>query len=50
MLALPYSPLAGLLGLTPLPLTILLALLGILVLYISTAEIVKRAFYRRVRF
>ncbi len=46
-LVLPFSPLAAVLGFTPLPLTILLTLLGIVVLYVASAEIVKRWFFRR---
>jgi Mg2+-importing ATPase len=46
---LPYSPLQGLLGFTPLPLPLLLALLGITVLYIATSEVAKRLFYKRVQ-
>jgi Mg2+-importing ATPase len=50
-LALPFSPLKGLLGFTPLPLSLLLVLLGIRVrvLYVITSEVAKRSFYRRVQ-
>lgn len=44
---LPYSPLAGLLEFTPLPLPTLLVLFGIMALYFLSAELVKRWFYRR---
>src|SRR6266542_4244798 len=44
-LALPYLPFAGLLGFTPLPLTVLALLLGITVMYIAAAEVTKRIFY-----
>lgn len=45
---LPYTPVAGLIGFQPLPLN-LLGLLGLIVLlYIVTAELVKRLFYRFV--
>jgi Mg2+-importing ATPase len=47
---LPITPLAELLGFQPLPITILLVIGIIVVLYIITAEIVKRSFYRRVNF
>jgi Mg2+-importing ATPase len=47
---LPYSPLKGILGFTPLPLPVLLVLVGIAVLYITASEVVKRYFYQRVRF
>jgi len=48
-LALPYSPLNGILGLTPLPLPLLLVLLGITVAYVTASEIAKRIFYKRVQ-
>jgi Mg2+-importing ATPase len=48
--ALPYSPLAGVLGFAPLPPIFLAALAGILVLYVAGAELVKRHFYRRAGF
>ena len=44
---LPYSPLAGALGFTPLPATTLVFLLGIVILYFISAEGTKRWFYRR---
>jgi len=48
-LALPYTPIAPLIGFEPLPLH-LLGLLGVIVmLYISTAEIAKHIFYRLVK-
>jgi Mg2+-importing ATPase len=42
---LPYSPLAGILGFVPLPPQFLIALAGILLLYIVSAEFVKRIFW-----
>jgi Mg2+-importing ATPase len=48
-LALPFSPLKGLLGFTPLPLSLLLLLLGITVPYVITSEVAKRFFYKRVQ-
>jgi len=48
-LVLPYSPLKEPLGFTPLPLPLLLTLLGISVLYVLASEAVKRAFYRRMQ-
>lgn len=48
-LALPYSPLSGILGFTPLPLSLLLVLLGITVAYITASEVAKRMFYRRAQ-
>lgn len=47
-IALPYSPLAGVLGFAPLPGTFLIALAVILVLYVAGAELVKWRFYKRV--
>src|SRR4030042_4806339 len=47
---LPITPLAGLLGFQQLPITILLVIGMIVVLYIIAAEITKRSFYKRVNF
>ena len=44
-LALPYTPLASLLGFTPLPLTYLLVIFGIVALYFTAAELIKRWFF-----
>lgn len=44
-ISLPYSPLAGLFGFQPLPVSFLLVLGAIVVLYIGAAELVKRVFY-----
>lgn len=52
VLSLPYIPFLQLnewLGFTPIPLPSLLLLAAILVLYITSAEIVKRLFYRVVK-
>jgi P-type Mg2+ transporter len=46
----PFTPLAELLGFQPLPMTILLVIGIIVVLYIIAAEITKRSFYKRVKF
>jgi P-type Mg2+ transporter len=46
---LPYSPLAGLLGFTPLPPTYLLVIFGIVVLYFMSAELTKRWFYHQIK-
>ena len=46
----PFTPLAELLGFQPLPMTILLVIGVIVVLYIVVAEIAKRSFYKRVNF
>jgi Mg2+-importing ATPase len=49
-LILPFTPLAGIFGFSPLPVHFLL-LIGLIVLcYIFTAEIVKKVFYKRVKF
>jgi tetrahydromethanopterin S-methyltransferase subunit E len=37
------------LGFTPLPLSLLLVLVGITVAYITASEVAKRIFYRRVQ-
>jgi Mg2+-importing ATPase len=44
---LPYSPLAGLLGFTPLSIPYLLVIFGIVALYFISAELTKRWFYRQ---
>jgi Mg2+-importing ATPase len=46
----PFTPFAELLGFQPLPMTILLVIGVIVVLYILAAEITKRSFYKRVNF
>jgi Mg2+-importing ATPase len=46
----PLTPLAPFFNFQPLPLEFLLLLGLLMVLYISTAELAKRIFYRRVRF
>ncbi len=45
-LLLPYSPLAAILGFEALPLNYLLAIFGIVALYLLSAEFTKRLFYR----
>jgi Mg2+-importing ATPase len=47
-LILPFTPLGGIFGLVPLPASFLLILGLIMILYIFTAEVVKKAFYRRL--
>jgi Mg2+-importing ATPase len=47
-LILPFSPLRGVLGFTPLPATLLVAITAITVLYIVATELTKRFFYRRI--
>jgi Mg2+-importing ATPase len=46
-LALPYSPLAGVLGFTPLPALYLLVIFSIIGMYFLSAEFTKRWFYRK---
>jgi Mg2+-importing ATPase len=46
-LALPYSPLAGILGFSPLPPLYLLIVVGISLAFLASAEIAKHAFYRQ---
>jgi Mg2+-importing ATPase len=48
-IALPYTPLAGTLGLAPVPPVFFLALLGIAAVYVLSAEVAKRAFYGQQR-
>jgi Mg2+-importing ATPase len=48
VLALPYTTLARLLGLTPLPLVFLPALAGIVAGYVLAAEVAKNFFYKRM--
>ena len=45
-IALPYTPLGALLGLVPLPGSLLAALTLVVVCYMLTAEVAKRWFYR----
>lgn len=45
-MAIPYTPLNALLGFTPLPWTIVALILAIVAVYVLTAELVKRQFYR----
>ncbi|MGA2296129.1 MAG: magnesium-translocating P-type ATPase [FCB group bacterium] len=49
-LIIPYTPFAGLFGFCALPISFLLLIGLIVLLYIFTAEIVKRVFYKRVKF
>ncbi|HSB05676.1 MAG TPA: magnesium-translocating P-type ATPase [Thermodesulfobacteriota bacterium] len=46
----PFTPLAELLGFQPLPVTTLLVIGMIVVLYMVAAEVAKRSFYKRVNF
>ena len=49
-LALPYSPVAPLLGLAPLSASVILTLLVIIALYLAVVEVTKRIFYPSVHF
>jgi P-type Mg2+ transporter len=49
-LIIPFTPLSPILGFRALPLEFLLVLGAIVALYIVMAEVVKHAFYRRVKF
>jgi len=49
-LILPFTPLAGLFGFSPLPIAYLLLIGLIILFYIITAEIVKKIFYKNVKF
>ena len=48
-LILPYTPIAGIFGFSPLPVPFLLFIGLIILIYIFTAEIVKKVFYKRVK-
>jgi Mg2+-importing ATPase len=48
-LILPFSPLAGIFGFSSLPLSIVLLIGIVVLLYIITAEVVKTAFYKKVK-
>jgi Mg2+-importing ATPase len=45
----PYTPMGTLFGFAPIPLPYLLMLLFIVVLYIISAEVAKKIFYRRAK-
>jgi P-type Mg2+ transporter len=49
-LTLPYTPFGEIFEFRPLPVSFLLVMGLIVGLYTVTAELVKKAFYRRVRF
>jgi Mg2+-importing ATPase len=48
-MALPYTPLGPLFGFSRVPLSFLLLIAGIVVLYILSAEAVKAVFYKKVK-
>jgi Mg2+-importing ATPase len=47
-IVLPFMPFSSILGLTPLSIDLILALLGITLLYLVGTEATKRVFYRKV--
>jgi Mg2+-importing ATPase len=47
-LAIPYLPLAGMLGFVPLPLVLLVVLCAITTAYALAVDLVKRPFFRRL--
>jgi len=49
-LILPFTPLGNVFGFSPLTLTTYLLLLAIVIVYIVSAEITKRIFYKKVKF
>jgi P-type Mg2+ transporter len=48
-ISLPYTPIAPLIGFVPLPLSLVALLLGIVSLYLGTAELAKHFFYKWVK-
>lgn len=50
VLALPYTPVAGLFGFSAMPLNFYLANLGIVTAYIFSAEMAKKWFYKKVKY
>jgi Mg2+-importing ATPase len=46
----PFTPLGPIFGFRPLPLSFLLFMGAIVILYVITAEIAKKMFYRKVNF
>lgn len=48
--ALPYTPIAGIFGFKPIPLLLIGMIAVIVAIYIGTAEIAKRIFYKKVIF
>jgi Mg2+-importing ATPase len=49
-LCFPYTPFAGPFGFKPLPASVILIIIAIIGIYVITAEIIKRIFYKRVKF
>jgi Mg2+-importing ATPase len=49
VLVLPFTPLAGLFGFSPLPVLSLVGIVLIVLVYIVTTEAVKKVFYKKVK-
>jgi Mg2+-importing ATPase len=49
-LCFPFTPFAGPFGFKPLPISVILIIAVIIGIYVITAEIIKRIFYKRVKF
>jgi Mg2+-importing ATPase len=49
VLVLPFTPLAGLFGFSPLPILALVGIVFIVLFYIATTEAVKKVFYKKVK-
>lgn len=49
-LIIPYTPIGTIFGFEPLPMEFLILMGIIIVIYIASAEIVKRAFYKRIKY
>ena len=49
-IALPYLPFSSVFGLIPLPAPLVLAMIGLTVLYVLATEVAKRHFYSRTRY
>ena len=49
-LLLPYSPVPGIFGFEPLPLSFLFFPIAIVLLYIAATELAKRTFYKGVKY
>ncbi len=47
---LPYTPLSGPFGFTPMPMYFLLIVIAIVALYIALAEVAKRFFYQKIKY
>lgn len=48
-LCLPFTPFAALFGFKPLPISVIITIVAIVGLYILTAEIIKKIFYKRIK-